>query len=222
VPMSNVLAAALAVASVVMTSAVLLFFARAAQVAPHLSLAPAWVALCLLSVVRVDALLPLPMSVPLFVGLSGLLFVGASTALCSGSLLGLVSGLMLVAAPLFVLGVGYASASPGAYAFGRDAGLFVAGLVLSAAGVLLLSFLRNRKPHGREQPGLDGVDVVDELFTQVERAERSEARVAELERQLNAYKTSRPAAPQRPPTAATAAMTAAVTAAKRPPTRRTR
>jgi hypothetical protein len=199
-PAANVLAAALAVACVVVSSALLLVFSRAAAVAPQLSVAPAWVALCMLSVFRVEGPLPLPlpMAMPLFAALSALLFVGASVALCSGSLPGVFCGWMLAAAPLVVLGAGYASSPHGAYAFGRDAGLFVAGLSLSAAGVVLLSFMRTRARRVREVPGLDGVDVVDELFTQIERAERSEARVAELERQLSAY-TLRPVPAQRAP-----------------------
>jgi hypothetical protein len=199
VPAANVLAAALAVASVVLASAVLLVFSRAAQVAPHISLAPVWVAVCLLSVLRSDALLPVPVSPLAFAALSALLFVGASAALCAGSLLGSILGWMLVSAPLVVFGSGYANASHGAYTFGRDAGLFLTGLCLSAVGVVLLSFLQMRARRARDVPGLEGVDVVEELFTQVERAERSEARAAELERQLKVY-TQRPAPPRRVPT----------------------
>jgi hypothetical protein len=66
--------------------------------------------------------------------------------------------------------------------------LVAGGLVLSAVGVALLSFLRKPGPAGANVEGLEGVDVVDELFQQVERAERSEARCADLERQLNVYR----------------------------------
>jgi hypothetical protein len=185
-PASNVLAASLAVVSVVISGALLLGFSRAVAVAPHASLAPAWVALCMLSVLRVTAPLPLPMSLPLFGVLSALLFVGACSALCSGSRAGNVFGWMLVAAPLVVFAASYGSAARGAFSFGRDAVLLLLGLSLSAVGVVLLAFMRTRA-QGSSEAELEGLDVVDELLAQLERAERSEARVAELERQLSAY-----------------------------------
>lgn len=185
-PYVNLASAALAVSSVVLASAVLLVFSRAVAVAPHVSLAPAWVALCLLSVVRVQTPLPLPMSMPLFAALSALLFVGASTALCSGSRVGSVFGWLLVAAPIAVFCLGYAAAPRAAFPFSRDAALFLSGLCASLVGVVLLSIVHNRRRGAREVPGLEGVDVVDALFAQVERAERAEARLLELERQLSA------------------------------------
>jgi len=198
-PAVSVLAASLAVGCVVLSSAVLLMFSRAVASAPHMSLAPAWVALCMLSVVRVDGRLPLPTSLPLFAALSALLCVGAGVALCSASRPGLIFGWVLLAAPLVVLGIGYASVATGAYPVGRETAVLVAGLLSSASGVVLLSYMHRRaRPATSEIPDLDGVDVVEELFTQIERAERSEARVAELERQLNAQ-APKIAPPQPPP-----------------------
>jgi hypothetical protein len=186
-PYVNMLSASLTVGSVVLASALLLGFSRAVSVAPHVSLAPAWVALCLLSVVRVQAQLPLPMSMPLFAALSALLFVGASTALCSGSRVGSALGWLLVVAPIAVFCLGYTAAPSGALPFQRDAALVLSGLCASLVGVVLLSLMHNRSRASREVPGLEGVDVVDALFAQVERAERAEARAAELERQLSAH-----------------------------------
>jgi hypothetical protein len=183
-PVANALAASLVVASVVISSAVLLAFSRAVVLAPHVSILPAWIALCMLSVIRVHAPLPLPIPVPLFAGLSALLFVGASTALRSGSRASTIFGWMLVAVPLIVFGASYVNASHTEFPFGRDATLLLVGLLLSGLGVVLLAFVQPRALGGGD---LDGIDAVEELFSQVERAERSEARVAELERQLSAY-----------------------------------
>jgi hypothetical protein len=191
-PITTVLAASVAVASIVVAAALLLFFSRAALIAPHATIAPAWVALWTLCVVRIPASLPLPMSLPMFIALSALLFVGASAALCSGTRIGTVVGWMLLVSPLGLLAGSFAHASRSSYPLNRDALLVVGGLVLSAVGVALLAFLRKPAATPRHIEGLEGVDVVDELFTQVERAERSEARCAELERQLSMYKSLQP------------------------------
>jgi hypothetical protein len=191
-PITTVLAASVAVASIVIAAALLLFFARAALIAPHATIAPAWVALWTLCVVRIPAQLPLPVSLPMFIALSALLFVGASAALCSGTRIGNIIGWMLLVSPLGLLAGSFANASRTSYQFNRDNLLVIGGLLLSAAGVALLAFLRKPAASSRQVEGLDGLDVVDELFTQIERAERSEARCAELERQLSAY-TRRPA-----------------------------
>lgn len=183
-PITTVLAASVSVACIVLASALLLLFARAALIAPHATLAPAWVALWTLSVVRIPAQLPLPISLPMFTALSALLFVGASAALCSGARTGSILGWMLLVSPLGLLGGSLANASRTTNPFTRDTLLVAGGLVLSAVGVALLSLLR-KSPSAKHVEGLEGVDVVDELFAQVERAERSEARCAELERQLN-------------------------------------
>jgi hypothetical protein len=68
--------------------------------------------------------------------------------------------------------------------------LVLTGLGLSAIGVVLAAFMSmsGRARSADPAADLEGVDVVDELFAQVERAERSEARVAELERQLRAQR----------------------------------
>jgi hypothetical protein len=140
--------------------------------------------LCMLSVSRTQASLPLPMSTPVFTGLSALAFVGAGALLRSGSRAGTVCGWALVLLPLVVFGTSYANASHTIYPFGRDATVFLVALGLSALGVVAIAF--TRKPdRGLEE--VEGIDTVEELFTQVERAERSEARVVELERQLRAY-----------------------------------
>jgi hypothetical protein len=187
-PITTVLAASVSVAAVVLSSALLLFFARAALIAPHATLAPAWVALWTLSVVRIPAVLPLPMSLPMFTALSALLFVGASAALCSGVRLGTLIGWMLLLSPLGLLGGSLANAARTSNPFSRETLLVTAGLLLSALGVALLSFLRKPARATRNVEGLEGVDVVDELFAQVERAERSEARCVELERQLSMHR----------------------------------
>jgi hypothetical protein len=191
-PITTVLAASVAVASIVVASALLLFFSRAALIAPHATIAPAWVALWTLCVVRVPASLPLPMSLPMFTALSALMFVGASAALCSGTRIGSIVGWMLLVSPLGLLAGSFANSSRTSFPLNRDALLVIGGLVLSAVGVALLVFLRKPPANPRQIEGLEGVDVVDELFTQIERAERSEARCAELERQLSAYRQGQP------------------------------
>jgi len=190
-PATHVLAATLAVAAVVSSSAAAIFVARAVRAAPHVTIAPAWISLCMLSAARVDRPLPLPMSAPLFIALSAVLFIAASTLLRSGSRAGGVFGWILVVAPL-VLFAGPYAAAPGAHAFGADAWSLAIALVLSASGAIGSAYVRSEPRGPREVQGLEGVDVVDELFAQVERAERSEARVAELERKLSQY--------ERPPT----------------------
>lgn len=187
-PATTVLAASVSVACIVLSAALLLLFARAALVAPHATLAPAWVALWTLSVVRIPAQLPLPMSMPMFTALSALLFVGASAALCSGTRMGTIIGWMLLVSPLGLLGGSLLNAPRTPQAFTRETLLVAGGLLLSAVGVALLSFLRKPARPGANVEGLEGVDVVEELFQQVERAERSEARCADLERQLNVYR----------------------------------
>jgi len=186
-PATNVMAASVAVLSVVGSGALLLAFSRAVAVAPHFSLAPAWVALCMLSMIRVSAPVPLPMSLPVFGMLSALLFVGACTALSAGSRVGSVFGWMLVATPIVMLVASYVGASRGASLLGRDAVMVLSGLSLSAVGVVLLAFMKTRAQGSSGMDELEDVDVVDELLAQLERAERSEARVVELERQLSAY-----------------------------------
>ena len=190
-PITTVLAASVAVASIVVAAALLLLFSRAALIAPHATIAPAWVALWTLCVVRIPAQLPLPMSLPMFTALSALLFVGASAALCSGTRIGTVVGWMLLVSPLGLLAGSFASASRSIFPLSRDTMLVIGGLVLSAVGVALSAFLRKPAANPRQIEGLEGMDVVDELFSQIERAERSEARCAELERQLSVY-TQRP------------------------------
>lgn len=187
-PITTVLAAAVAVASIVTAAALLLFFSRAALIAPHATIAPAWVALWTLCVVRIPVSLPLPMSLPMFTALSALLFVGASAALCSGTRIGSIVGWMFLVSPFGLLGASFMNASRTRYPLSRDTLLVIGGLGLSALGVALLAFLRKPAANPPEIEGLEGIDVVDELFTQIERAERSEARCAELERQLTMSK----------------------------------
>jgi hypothetical protein len=127
------------------------------------------------------------MSLPLFAALSALTLIGASTALGSGRQPGVIVGWMLVAAPLVIFGAGYLNASSRIYPFGRDPLLVVSALSLSTLFVVLVAFMRPHKPAASANADLDGVELLDELFSQVERAERSEARVAELERQLSSY-----------------------------------
>jgi hypothetical protein len=185
-PSANVLAATLAIASVVIASAVLLVFARATAGAAHLSLTTTWVAFCMLVVAAIPTPLPLPMSTPLFAGLCALLFVGAGMLLRLGSWAGAISGWCSIALPFVLVTDGYVRAPRTEITFGRDACELLLWLGLSAVGVVLIAYAR---PRGQSASGavdgLEGVDVVEALFEQVERAERSEARVAELERQLN-------------------------------------
>jgi hypothetical protein len=191
-PSAHILAATLAVASVVIASAILLVFARATLAAAHLSLTPAWVAVCMLSVTAIHPPLPLPVPTPVFAALCALLFVGAGTLLRLGSRAGTISGWALIALPFALLIDGYARPPSAAYSFGRDAGVLLTWLALSVVGVVLIAYARPRGQNSDEVDGLEGVDVVEALFEQVERAERSEARVAELERQLsNAYASRR-------------------------------
>lgn len=136
--------------------------------------------------VRVQEPLPWPMSTPLFFGLSALVFAGASIALTSGSRVGTVFGWMMLGLPFAVFATGYDNAGRNLLALSRDAGWLVSGLGVAAFGVVVLSFMQQRTGGTRDLPGLEGVDVVEELFAQVERTERAEARVAELERQFGA------------------------------------
>jgi hypothetical protein len=200
---ADLLAAAVSVASVVVTSAVLMAFAQAVRAAPHASVLPVWVGLCMLTLSRMHAEVPLPMAAPAFAAFSALLMIGAGTIMRLGGQPGLFGGALLLALPLLMLGVGYLNASganAARYAWTHDAQLFVAVLALSAIGVALIAVVRAVLPSARresdEVPGLEGVDVVEELFAQVERAERSEARVAELEQQLRTLAAGRPAQPR--------------------------
>ena len=185
-PVTHVLAATLAVASVVLSSAAAIFVARAVRAAPHVTIAPAWVSLCLLSAVRLERPLPLPMSTPVFIALSAVLFIGGSTLLRSGSRAFGAFGWALIAGPLVTFAIPYLS-PPGVHAFTVEAWQLLAALLLSASGAIGSAFVRSMPLGPREVKGLEGVDVVNELFAQVERAERSEARVAELERKLGQH-----------------------------------
>jgi hypothetical protein len=185
-PSANAMAATLAIASVVLASAVLLVFARATAGAAHLSLTPSWVAFCMLVVAAIRTPLPLPVSTPWFAALCALLFVGAGMLLRLGSWAGTISGWCSIALPFVLVTDSYVRAPSTGTTFGRDAGELLLWLGLSALGVVLIAYARPRgQSAGDEVEGLEGVDVVQTLFEQVERAERSEARVAELERQLN-------------------------------------
>lgn len=179
-PSANVLAATLAIASLVIASAVLLAFARATAGAAHLFLTPTWVAFCMLVGSEIRAPLPLPLSTPVLAALCALLFVGAGTLLRLGTSGGTISGWCAIVLPFALVIDGYVRApSPG------DAGALLIWLGLGAVGVVVIAYARPRGSNASEVDGLEGVDVVEALFEQVERAERSEARVAELERQLN-------------------------------------
>jgi hypothetical protein len=184
-PSAHVLAATLAIASVVIASAILLAFARATPTAAHLSLTSACVAVCMLSVTAIHTPQPLPVPTPVFAALSALLFVGAGPLLRLGSRVGTISGWFLIALPFVLLADSYVRAPTATYSFGRDAGVLSMWLGLSVVGVVLIAYARPRASNTDDVDGLEGVDVVEALFEQVERAERSEARVAELERQLN-------------------------------------
>lgn len=197
-PATNVLAASLAVACIVIASTVAIVFARAVRAAPHLTIAPAWIAFCMLCAARLHGPFPLPISAPLFIALSALLFVGASALLRWGSRASELFGWLLLVTPLSLFGGSFAYAARGAAAFGADAGLLTAALVLSAVGAVASALTRQREASPYEVPGLEGIDVVAELTAQVDRAEQSEARVAELEKLLgiHAHKQQPPARPR--------------------------
>ncbi len=184
-PSANVLAAALAVASIVIASGVLLVFARVAAGAVHLVLTSTWVAVCMLVVAAIQAPLPLPVPTPVFAALCAALFVGAGTLLRQGSAAATIAGWCALALPFVLVGDGFVRPPSVAPTLGRDAVELLTWLGLGAAGVGLIAHVRTRGSKSSQVDGLEGVDVVEALFEQVERAERSEARVAELERQLN-------------------------------------
>ena len=177
---TDVLAGALTVTAVVITSAVLLAFSRAVQRAPAWSFGPSWVALCMLAAARADVSLFLPLGTPEFAALCALSLVGGGVALRTRSTAGTALGWFAVLLPLAVVGAVCAEKAE----YGRDAIWLVASLALGAVGVVLIARLPSGDSGRAEIPGLEGVDVVEALFAQVERAERSEARVVELERQL--------------------------------------
>jgi hypothetical protein len=184
-PSANVLAATLAVAGVVIASAVLFAFARATAGAPHLALTPMWVAFCMWVVAAVPTPLPLPVQTPMFAALCALLYAGAGILLRQGSAAGTVAGWGGIALPFIVVIDGHLRASSSGGTASGYVGDLVLWLGLSALGTVSIAYARSRRTDSREVEGLEGVDVVEALFEQVERAERSEARVAELERQLN-------------------------------------
>jgi len=134
----------------------------------------------MLSVAQAPVVLPMPTAV--FAALSALLFVGAGALLRADSRTTLVSGWLVLALPIHLFVLAQLSA-PG-IVLTRAAGHFLAGLMLSATGVIIFSFVPVpvRSPHVRHEP--DDAALVDELFALLERAEQSEIRVAELERQL--------------------------------------
>jgi hypothetical protein len=189
-PSTHALAAAAALLTMVISSVGLAAFARITRLAPHISLAPAWVALCTLSASRLSAAVPLPLPIPAFAALSALLFVGAGAAFRAESRGAAWLACLLSVAPLLALVAGYASAVDGPraalYPFTRDVALLFGELVACPLGVASIVRFARSERSAREVDGLEGIDVVEELFVQVERAERSEARVAQLERQLQA------------------------------------
>lgn len=182
-PSANVLAATLAVACVVIASAVLLAFARAAAGAAHLALTSVWVAACMLVVAAIHTPLPLPTSTPTFAVLCAVLYVGAGTLLRQGSSAGTITGWSALALPFALVIDGFVRLPTAGVTFSDASGL-VTWLGVSAAGVALVAYAWPRRK-SEQIEGLEGVDVVESLFEQVERAERAEARVAELERHLS-------------------------------------
>jgi hypothetical protein len=180
------LASSLAVASVVFSSAAAIFVVRAVRAAPQLTLAPVWVAVCLLSAARIERAMPLPTSTPLFLAVTAVLLIAASTLLCTESRVSTLLGSCLVAAPLVCFAFPYVAA-PGVNHFGADAWKLALALGLSAAGAVGCAYVRSRARGARDTEGLEGVDVLDELFVQLERAERCEAQIVELERKLKDY-----------------------------------
>jgi hypothetical protein len=120
-----------------------------------------------------------------FAALCALLFIGAATLLRQGSTAATITGWCAIALPFAVVGDGFVRLPSAGVTLGRDAIELLTWLGLAAAGVGLIAYVRARTSKRGEVDGLEGVDVVEALFEQVERAERSEARVAELERQLN-------------------------------------
>jgi hypothetical protein len=185
-PSTDVLASSLAVASVVFSSAAAIFVVRAVRAAPHLTLAPVWISVCLLSAARVERAMPLPTSTPLFLAVTAVLLIAASALLFTGSRVSTLLGWCLVAAPLVCFALPYVAA-PGVNRFGADAWTFALALGLSASGAIGCAYVRSRARGARDTEELDGVDVLDELFVQLERAERCEAHIVELERKLKEY-----------------------------------
>ncbi|HKP58362.1 MAG TPA: hypothetical protein VJV78_16670 [Polyangiales bacterium] len=184
VPSANILAATLAVTSVVISSAVLFAFSRAPAGAAHVALTSVWVAACMLVVASIHTPLPLPTSTPTFAALCGVLYVGAGTLLRQGSSGATLTGWAALALPFAFVIDGFIRLPTAGVTF-RDASGLIAWLAVSATGVSLVAYAWPRRS-STEVEGLEGVDAVESLFEQVERAERAEAKVAELQRQLNA------------------------------------
>ncbi|MET0389036.1 MAG: hypothetical protein ABW321_23885 [Polyangiales bacterium] len=193
-PAADVLAAALAAALIVIASAVGIAYASAVRAAPQLTVAPVWIAVCMLSAAPIQAPFALPLGTSVFMSASALLFVGAASLLRASGRTSDVLGWVLLATPLLVFGVSYVYGTSQSGRYSSDVLLLSAALVLSAGGAVASAFARPRPPSEPDIPGLEGIDVVAELSTQVERAERSEARVAELERLLGLHNAP-PAAP---------------------------
>ncbi len=184
-PSANVLAASVAIASVVIASVVLLVFARLASGASHWAAASVWVAFCMLVVGSIQVPMPLPVPTPVFAALCALLFVGAGTMIRHGSGAATITGWCAIALPFILVADGFVRPPHAGVTFDRGAGDLVMWLGFGATGVILNAYARARGNKADEVAGLEGVDVVEALFEQVERAERSEARAAELQRQLN-------------------------------------
>lgn len=182
-PAMQLLAAALAACCVVLCAAAAILVAKAVQAAPHATIGPVWVSLCMVAIARVPHVLQLPMSLPIFLSLTGIFFISAPTFLSLGGHVGKLFGWTLLFAPIVLFVSPYVIAAKG-HALDDSAWTLLLGLVLSAGGALASAWVQRGAHDPRQVQGLEGVDVVDELFTQVERAERAESRVADLERQV--------------------------------------
>lgn len=190
-PVTQLLAATLAVACVVFSAAAAILVARAVRAAPHATIGPVWVSLCMVAIARVPYALRLPMSLPIFLSLAGIFFISAPTFLRLGGHIGKLFGWTLLLAPLVLFASPYVM-SKKPIALDENGWTLLLGLVLSAGGAFASAWMQRGLIDPHQVQGLEGVNVVEELFTQVERAERAETRAADLERQLQRLRSKQP------------------------------
>lgn len=179
-------AASVAVLAAASAAAILAAFIRGVQRAPYVWLAPWLVGGCTVLMGSMPVKLPLPMSTPVFAGLSALLLIGGGEVFRPASLLRSCMGGLLLCSPFVMLTLGYAQSTPPTQ-FGAQAQLFGAALAFAALVAILLSvtaqrMLADRSDASAHERQTDQLRA--RIFELLERCNANEARAIRAEQQL--------------------------------------
>ena len=184
----NLLAAGVGVAGIAVAAAILSAFIRIAHTAPYATLAPVLVGCCTLVLGRMPVSLPVPVSVPLFAGLTTLLLIGGGNLFRRSGFFLNSAGALLASTPLALLWAGYfgghsGQATPPPFDRNAQVFMFVLAFVSIGAPLLAIACRRPRRANWGDNADELGGQIVDLMA----RAEAGEARAAAAERQLRQH-----------------------------------